>query len=174
MSLSKLITPFFVLGVVVIARCAPHLANFSPLIGLLLLAPIALEQRYRFVYCLVALLLSDALLALIDHQAWLGAWSFWTYSGFAAVYLMGQYWPKLGGQWASSLFAGMSASLGFWVWTNIGVWISSGIYVHTLSGLTDCFVAAIPFLSRSVLGTLVVVSGYLFYKSLSRRVYQSA
>lgn len=166
--------PLIILGMTIIARCIPHLANLSPLIGLLLLAPIALQQRYRFYYCMLALLISDVVLAMVYHQSWLGAWSYWTYSGFAGVYLIGRYWPKLGAGWASTLLAGMSASLGYWVWTNLGVWLSTNIYAHTLSGLSVCFIAAVPFLSRSVLGAAVILSGYLFCKVLFRKVYQPA
>jgi hypothetical protein len=49
----------------------------------------------------------------------------------------------------------------FFVVTNFGTWLLSGMYPMTASGLTACFVAAIPFFQNTVAGDLFY-SGVLF------------
>ncbi|MGC1824356.1 MAG: DUF6580 family putative transport protein, partial [Pseudolabrys sp.] len=48
----------------------------------------------------------------------------------------------------------VSCSLIFFVTTNFAVWAFSGIYPRTFEGLTQCYIAALPFLDKSVLGDL--------------------
>lgn len=48
----------------------------------------------------------------------------------------------------------LSCSLIFFVSTNFAVWAFSGIYPLTLQGLTACYVAALPFLEKTVFGDL--------------------
>jgi hypothetical protein len=55
----------------------------------------------------------------------------------------------------------LSCSLFFFAATNLAVWAFSGLYPHTLAGLTACFVAAIPFLEKTVFGDLLW-TGLLF------------
>jgi Family of unknown function (DUF6580) len=48
----------------------------------------------------------------------------------------------------------LSCSLIFFVSTNFAVWAFSGIYPLTMQGLTACYIAALPFLEKTVLGDL--------------------
>jgi hypothetical protein len=48
----------------------------------------------------------------------------------------------------------LSCSLIFFVSTNFAVWAFSGMYPPTWQGLTQCYVAALPFLDKTVLGDL--------------------
>ncbi len=48
----------------------------------------------------------------------------------------------------------LSCSLIFFLSTNFAVWAFSGIYPLTLGGLTACYVAALPFLEKTVAGDL--------------------
>jgi len=47
-----------------------------------------------------------------------------------------------------------SCSLIFFVTTNFAVWTVSGLYPLTWRGLVQCYVAALPFLDKTVLGDL--------------------
>lgn len=161
MKSNPLIEFIAVLCVAMLARCLPHLANFSPLIGLLLLAPGNLNRQTGWFACLFALLATDGLLAVLTHQPWLGSWTMWTYSGFLGVWLCGRLKPAWLTQWLPGFVTAMSVSTLFWGWTNMGVWLSSGLYAQSWVGLGHCFAAALPFLSRSVLSTLVVMIAYL-------------
>jgi hypothetical protein len=70
------------------------------------------------------------------------------------------------------VFAG---SLQFYIITNFFVWFGShDMYPQTLSGLSACYVAALPFYGRTLLGDLFY-SGVLFgaYALVSRRLEPS-
>lgn len=162
----KLVELLIVFFVALVARCLPHLANFSPLLGLLLLVPVTLSRQWGWVSCLLALIVTDGLLAVLTHQSWFGSWTVWTYSGFLGVWMCGRLKPVWLTQWLPGFITAMSASTLFWGWTNLGVWLSSGLYAQSWAGLANCFAAALPFLSRSVLSTLVVIVAYLGYQPL--------
>jgi hypothetical protein len=49
----------------------------------------------------------------------------------------------------------------FWLLSNGAVWVFSGMYPLNLSGLAQCYVAAVPFLEKTVLGDLLW-TGVLF------------
>jgi Family of unknown function (DUF6580) len=48
----------------------------------------------------------------------------------------------------------LSCSLIFFAATNFAVWAFNDLYPHTLQGLTQCYVAALPFLDKTVMGDL--------------------
>jgi len=49
----------------------------------------------------------------------------------------------------------VSCSLIFFVTTNFAVWAFNGMYPMTWQGLVQCYVAALPFLDKTVLGDLL-------------------
>ena len=49
----------------------------------------------------------------------------------------------------------LSCSLIFFVSTNFAVWAFNGMYPMTWQGLMQCYVAALPFLDKTVLGDLM-------------------
>lgn len=55
----------------------------------------------------------------------------------------------------------LPCSLAFFAVSNFAVWAFSGMYPHTWQGLAACYVAALPFLDKTVLGDLVW-TGVLF------------
>ena len=59
--------------------------------------------------------------------------------------------------------AGLSSALLFYVVTNFGTWATGGgmYYPMTLEGLTQCYVAGIPFFRNSLI-SMAVFSGVLF------------
>jgi hypothetical protein len=48
----------------------------------------------------------------------------------------------------------VACSLIFFLLSNVAVWAFSGMYPLTWQGLTQCYVAALPFLDKTVLGDL--------------------
>jgi hypothetical protein len=48
----------------------------------------------------------------------------------------------------------LASSLVFFTATNFAVWAFQGMYPHTWQGLVECYVAALPFLDRTVIGDL--------------------
>lgn len=143
-----------VLGVV--ARLLPHPANVTPMTAISLFGGAQLGRKAAFALTLLILVLSDLLLAAIQgHQAF-GPWTFFTYTGFAAVVWAGGLLHRRPGALRSfGLLLG--SSLGFWLWTNFGTWATGafGLYPRTLEGLLACYTAGLPFLRNAMLGDLV-------------------
>jgi hypothetical protein len=55
---------------------------------------------------------------------------------------------------APTIAAMIASSLLFFAATNFAVWAFDGMYPMTLQGLGECYVAALPFLDRTVFGDL--------------------
>lgn len=88
---------------------------------------------------------------------------FWvTYVGFAMYPLLGKLTR---GKLCRQLVLLPLASLLFFLISNLGVWWYW--YPRTLEGLFSCYVLAIPFYKRTLVGDLVFGYGYLAYKQLS-------
>jgi len=47
--------------------------------------------------------------------------------------------------WVAVLGGSLASSLTFFITTNFATWALSELYPHTLSGLTTCYIAALPF-----------------------------
>jgi hypothetical protein len=48
----------------------------------------------------------------------------------------------------------LSCSLIFFAVTNFAVWAFNGMYPMNFQGLTQCYIAALPFLDKTVMGDL--------------------
>ena len=51
--------------------------------------------------------------------------------------------------------AALAMSVGFFAISNFAVWIVWGMYPHTLSGLAECYAAALPFYRQQIVSDLV-------------------
>ena len=61
----------------------------------------------------------------------------------------------------ATLVTALGAGALFFVITNFAVFAGTNLYPHTLSGLGECYVAAIPFYRNQIVGDLAF-SGALF------------
>lgn len=94
---------------------------------------------------------------------------FWmTYLGFAAYPLLG----KVAKNTHQRLILLPLASFLFFLISNAGVWWDW--YPHTLEGLTTCYLLAIPFYTRTLLGDLGFGYGYLGLKAIWSKLSQHA
>jgi len=119
---------------------------------------------------LLALLLSNAAFAGDDWPITLGVCAAVTLPAFAGMLI--RRWPGP----LPVVAAMMSCSLIFFLVTNFAVWAVSGMYPMTWRGVLQCYVAALPFLDKTVLGdlfwTAVLFGGAWLIKhvpALSRR-----
>jgi hypothetical protein len=133
----------------VLCRCEPHIASFSPLLGAILFGSAYLPKRDAWAFLFGGLLFSDVAYAVIFGTPVFGAWTLFTYTGFAAVLFVGQY-QRVG------LLGALFVVLVYWLWTNLGSWLVSGMYAFSVGGLAACFWAALPFLQHALLAMVVV------------------
>ena len=59
------------------------------------------------------------------------------------------------------MLASLISSTVFFIVTNLGVWLVGGLYPHTLPGLENCYILALPFFRNTLMGDLLY-TGVLF------------
>lgn len=131
-----------------IARLFPHPPNFVPFTASALFFGKKFGYKNNILIIIAASFISDIFLGF--HSTTLFVYSAYifiiTYAKFAES-------PSLLNRISTPLFG----STIFFIWTNLGVWLFSGMYENSITGLTNCFVLALPFWKNSLM------SDYLFY-----------
>jgi hypothetical protein len=139
----------FLIALNVATRLLPHVPGVLPVAASGLFAARYLRMpALALIVPLLGMALSD--MALPDED--------WRIAlvGFVAISI-----PALAGmftrRWHGALPVAatmVACSLMFFLLSNGAVWAFSGMYPLTLQGLTQCYVAALPFLDKTVLGDL--------------------
>ncbi len=144
------------------SRLVPHPPNFTPMIAVALFAGATLSSRWlALLLPLAAMLLSDAALEAATRMHLLGGWlamGHGFHRGMLMIYVIFALITAIGFLLrerktvvavSSSVLA---ASIAFFVLANFGVWAEGAIYPHTMDGLWQCYLAALPFQKWSLLG----------------------
>jgi hypothetical protein len=139
----------FLIGFDVAARLLPHLPGLWPFAASALFAGRMMRTPgLAFVVPLLALTLSNTVLAGDDWRI--------TMVVYAAIALPALLGPLTRG--ARTIIAVpatmVACSLIFFVTTNFAVWAFGNLYSHDWQGLVQCYVAALPFLDKTVIGDL--------------------
>jgi hypothetical protein len=139
----------FLIGFDVAARLLPHAPGFMPVAASALFAGRILRiPALAVIVPLVAMALSDTALPGDDWRITLVV-----FAAIAVPALVGMLSRRWNG--AVAIVAAMvSCSLLFFAASNFAVWAFSGIYPFNLQGLAQCYVAALPFLDKTVIGDL--------------------
>jgi hypothetical protein len=163
----------FVLFAVIISiagRLMPHLPNFTPLVAVTLFSGFVFKNKFKAVLlALACMLISDFATITILNSKYLTLSEYFTsvatlfiYLPLVAIALIGSGINEIKFPKVAAL--GFSGSLLFWVFSNFGFWVSSySIYATNFSGLTACYVAAIPFLGYQMAGDVfysLIVFGF--------------
>jgi hypothetical protein len=146
----------FLIGFDVAARLLPHAPGFMPVAASALFAGRMLRiPALAVIVPLIAMALSGVALAGDDWRITLVV-----YAAIALPAIAGMLSRRYPG--AVAVVASMvSCSLIFFAASNLAVWAFSGMYTLDLSGLTQCYIAALPFLDKTVIGDLLW-TGVLF------------
>jgi hypothetical protein len=148
------------IGMVVLGACArlvPHPWNFTPMMAIGLFAGSHARKLSTGVLAtLFALALGDAVLGFYP--------GFWYVYGAALIpVLLGRLIRNRSGAGAVAA-AAMASSFSFFLITNFMVWAGDRLYPLTISGLSECYLAGIPFYRNQVLGdavyTVAIFGGY--------------
>jgi hypothetical protein len=136
------------------ARLIPHPPNFSPIAALALFGGATFaSRRAAFLVPLAALFLSDLVLGF-------SAITPVVYASFALITCLGVWLRRRQTVWRLAT-ASLAGAVLFLVVTDFGVWALSDWYPKTLSGLAECYAAAIPFF-RNTLASDLFYSAVLF------------
>jgi predicted permease len=139
----------FLIALDVVARLVPHVPGIWPVAASALFAGRMLRvPLLAFVVPLAATVLSNLVLPGDDGRVMLviGA----ALCVPAALGIIARRWRGA----APTVAAMLASSLVFFLTTNFAVWAFDGYYPMTLQGLVECYIAALPFLDRTVLGDL--------------------
>jgi len=143
----------FLIGFDVTARVLPHAAGVWPVAASAIFAGRILRYPVLAVVVpLAAVMLSNLALPGEDWRV-----SLVVYGAVVLPAILGM----LARRWRAALpvIAGTIAnSLIFFALTNFAVWAFNGMYPMTFQGLAQCYVAALPFLDRTVFGDLFWVA----------------
>ena len=149
----------FLIGFDVIARLLPHAYGFLPIAASGLFAARVLRlPALAIVVPVVAMMISSLAFDMDDWRVALIVYGALSIPAIAGILTRG----KLGAVGTVAIM--LPCSLAFFALSNFAVWAFSGLYSLDLAGLTQCYVAALPFLQYSVAGdmfwTAVLFGGY--------------
>ena len=134
-----------ILTLAVLSRFIDHAPNFTPTIALALFGGVYLPKKYTIVVPFLFMFLSDLYLGFHDTM-------FYTWGSVVLISMLG-VWMRKYNKFSNFLFAGVGSAIVFFVITNLGAWPT--LYPMTWQGLSECFVAAIPFFRNTFVSTVV-------------------
>lgn len=165
-----------VLTFFVFLRLLPHAPNFSPIGAVAFISGIWFLKRSWFLLVPITLVFfTDLILGMYDGIAF-------TYFAYVLIFSMGALFAsfKFESKVIKSTYfilMNISASVLFFIISNLGVWWSTPLYSHDFQGFVECFVLAIPFYPMSLTSQLLyalvlqIVMNFAFNGNLhSRRV----
>ena len=160
-----------------LSRILPHPPNFAPIVGMSLFgAAYMSNKKWAFAMPLIAMFLSDLIINNTIYASYYGSFKlftedfFWVYLPIIAIVGLGFILFKKVS--TTRVLAGsLTASVLFFIVSNLGVWISSALYPPTIEGLMACYTAALPFFQNALLGDLFY-AGIMFgaFELASRKV----
>ncbi|MBP1648014.1 MAG: hypothetical protein H6Q30_1459 [Bacteroidetes bacterium] len=164
--MSRYVYAFVLILAAALSRMLPHPANMVPVTALALFGGVYLDRKLTFIVPLVAMLVTDWFIGF--HSTTL-----WVYVSFLLIGLIG-LWLRNHRGVLPTLGATVTGSVLFYLITNFGVWLSPPyMYEQTLSGLVQCYVAAIPFLRNTLAGDLFYVGALFGLYEMGKRLIPS-
>lgn len=158
--------------VAALLRLIPHPPNFAPIGAVALFGGAKLKGWQAYLVPLLAMAITDPIRSWMEGG--FPAYSWFTlviYSSFLISVILGRAFLRKSGSVARVASVTFLGSVQFYLITNFAVWAASTtLYPHTWSGLTACYIAALPFFGRTLLADFFY-TGVLFsaYHLLSRK-----
>ncbi len=164
--MSRYIYAFVLILAAALSRMLPHPPNMVPVTALALFGGVYLDRRLSFVVPMAAMLITDWFIGF--HST-----ALWVYASFLMIGLIG-LWLRNHRGVLSTIGASVTGSVLFYLITNFGVWLSPPyMYDQSLSGLVQCYVAAIPFLRNTLAGDLLYVGALFGLYEMGKRLIPS-
>ena len=143
---------FLVLAGIILATAAsrliPHPPNFTPVAALALFGGASFAtKRAALLLPLAAMFLSDLVLGLSRITPVV-------YASLALIVCLG-FWLRRRPTAGRTVTAALLGAVLFFVITNFGMWALGEFYPKTGTGLSECFVAGIPFFRNTLVSDLL-------------------
>ena len=159
--------------VAALTRVLPHPPNFSPIAAIALFGGAYFAARaWAVLVPLAGLLISDLVLASVNgglYASWFGGNGIWVVYGCIALTTAMGFGLRGKVTGVRVLGYSLAGSALFFVVTNFAAWLGNPMYPRTAAGLAASYVAGIPFLQWSVLGTLFYAAALFGGFALLRR-----
>jgi hypothetical protein len=153
----NIITAFSLIAIGIIGRMLLEAyPNVETLTLVTLLAGALLGPYLGFAVGLLSVIGSDVLIG--NELILIYTWSAWAVIGVGSSLLKKRTQPLQ--VWSDSLkftLGGVVSTLFFYLWTNFGVWHIGNMYPHTVNGLVESYVMALPFLRYQLVSNLIIV-----------------
>lgn len=149
--MQKYVPAFLLIILGLFSRVLPHPANFAPIAGIALFAGIYLPKKLAIIIPLVAMALSDFIIGTYQWQIMLTVYLAFTITGLIGLAI------KNNKNFRTIVGGTLVASIIFFMTTNWAVWTFGTMYPHSLNGLLQSYVMALPFFRNSLLGDLFYV-----------------
>ncbi|HYY70092.1 MAG TPA: DUF6580 family putative transport protein [Terriglobales bacterium] len=132
-------------------RLAPHPPNFAPVGALSLYSGARLRSWQAYLIPVLVLALTDPMLSVIFRFKAFTALTPFVYGSFLINVWIGRRLRQTERIWCIG-GAVLLGSLQFFLITNFAVWATGHWYPHTLAGLGECYLLAIPFFAFTLAG----------------------
>ena len=146
--ISKLREPAILIAIGALSRVIPNPANFAPITAMALFGGVYLNKKQALTLPILAMILSDFFIGFDSIPMRLSV-----YGSFLISVFIG-FWIKNHKSSKNIVFASLFSSILFFVITNFAVWAFGTMYLKNLTGLTECYLLAIPFFRNTILGDL--------------------
>lgn len=155
-------------------RLFPHYPNFTAIGAMAIFGgSVIKDKKYAFLLPLAALFISDVCLHLFTSvKGFYGTSQLFVYAAFILITALASLIKKA--SVINMIFASFWSGIIFFAFSNFGTWISGDVYPISLSGLSACFIAAIPFYKNEFFGNFLLNSIYanLFYSACLFLIYK--
>lgn len=159
---------------------APRLewSGFSPILAIALFSGIMVKDKSKsFIYPLIALLVSDAIIEILFLA------KLFPFEGFYKIQLLNYSllllsvvigWMLKGKKLSNIFISALTAPTLFFLVSNFFVWASHSGYAHpmTFDGLMFCYADGLPFFKNSLLATVIFLPAIILgYNLLMKKKY---
>ena len=142
-----------VLGIA--SRLLPHTSQFTAILAVSMFAGLYLPRWQALALPVAMMIVTDMILGFHDTIAY-------TWGSMLIISSLG-LWIKQHKNFGTVLGGSVCSAVIFFVVTNFGAWLSP-LYPHTMAGLKECYIMAIPFFRSAFVSTvaysLVLYGGY--------------
>ena len=149
----------------ILFRFIPHMPNVNPVAAIALFGATCLpNKRLAVIVPLALMVISDLFLGLHDIVVF-------TWGSVVLISLLGL--ALRSSRKLTIILAGsLVSSLVFFIITNFGVW-ANGWYPRTMAGLSQCYIAGIPFFRNFLASTLVYSTVFFGAYELSAKLIRN-
>jgi hypothetical protein len=135
------------------SRLFPHFWNVTPITAIVLFASVYFGLRWAAIALFVIMGATDLFIGFYEWPIMVTV-----YGSFLLVIVVG--WVLNKNLTTTRIFvAAVASSVIFYLVTNWAVWQFGTMYEHSIAGLVECYIAALPFFRNSLVGDLLYTSG---------------